>query len=132
MTRTSSRCRGFCAADRVGVFSDGFISASLRQGAQVAELFLDARGRKVEAGQGVLLPLKSSDKNGVLTKYLSDYDEGIIGLSIEVADLGKARQLAESGTGRKLETYKGFYGTSFLLPPEVTHGVWMEMFQVEH
>jgi hypothetical protein len=67
------------------------------------------------------LLLESSDKNVALTKYLSDHDEGIIGLSVEVADLGKARQLAESGTGRKLETYKGFYGTSFLLPPGVTH-----------
>ena len=94
--------------------------------------FLSAHGGEVKAGQGVLVLLESSDKNGLLTKYLSDHDEGIIGLSIEVADLAKARQLAESCTGRKLETYKGFYGTSFLLRPEVTHGVWMEMFQVEH
>jgi hypothetical protein len=98
----------------------------------------------VKAGQGVLLLLESSNKDGLLAKYLSDQvgpkgrcncpsDEGIIGLSIEVSDLGKARHLAESSTGRKLETYKGFYGTSFLLPPEVTHGVWMEMFQpAEH
>ncbi len=93
------------------------------------EKFLGAHGREVKAGQGLLLLLESSDKNGLLTKYLSDHDEGLIGLSIEVAFLGKARQLAESGTGRKLETYKGFYGTSFLLPPEVTHGVWLEMFQ---
>ena len=93
---------------------------------------LGAHGREVKAGQGVLLLLESSDKSGLLTKYLSDHDEGIIGLSIEMADLAKARQLADSGTGRKLETYKGFYGTSFLLPPQVTHGVWMEMFQVEH
>ncbi|MGA8214329.1 MAG: VOC family protein [Candidatus Sulfotelmatobacter sp.] len=94
--------------------------------------FLSAHGGEVKAGQGVLVLLESSDKDGLLTKYLSDHDEGIIGLSIEVADLAKARQLAESGTGRKLETYKGFYGTSFLLRPEVTHGVWVEMFQVEH
>lgn len=94
--------------------------------------FLSAHGREVKAGHGVLLLLESSNKDGLLTKFLSDHDEGIIGVSIEVADLGKTRQLAESGTGRKLETYKGFYGTSFLLPPEVTHGVWMEMFQVEH
>lgn len=91
--------------------------------------FLGAHGREVKAGRGALLLLESSDKDGLLTKYLSDHDEGIIGLSIEVADLGKAHQFAESGTGRKLETYKGFYGTSFLLPPEVTHGVWLEMFQ---
>lgn len=94
--------------------------------------FLGAHGQEVKAGQGVLVLLESSDKNGLLTEFLSDHDEDIIGLSIEVADLGKARRLAESGTGRKLETHKGSYGTSFLLPPEVTHGVWLEMFQVEH
>jgi catechol 2,3-dioxygenase-like lactoylglutathione lyase family enzyme len=106
--------------------------AGLEVGESREAKFLGAHGREVKAGQGVLLLLESSDKNGLLTKYLSDHDEGIIGLSIEVADLGKARQLAESGTGRKLETYKGSYGTSFMLPPEVTHEVWMEMFQVEH
>jgi len=101
---------------------------------------LGAHGWEVKAGQGVLLLLQPSDNNGVISKYLSDqtnwidgYDEGVIGVSIEVADLSKARQLAESGTGRKLETYNGFYGKSFLLPPEVTHGVWIEMSQpAEH
>jgi catechol 2,3-dioxygenase-like lactoylglutathione lyase family enzyme len=106
--------------------------AGLEAGESREAKFLGAHGREVKAGQGVLLLLESSDKNGLLTKFLSDHDEDIIGLSIEVADLGKARRLAESGTGRKLETYKGFYGTSFLLSPEVTHGVWAEMFQVEH
>jgi catechol 2,3-dioxygenase-like lactoylglutathione lyase family enzyme len=115
--------------------------AGLESGEASEAKFLGAHGRDVKAGQGVLLLLEASDKNGVLAKYLSDHtnwidgwphDEGIIGVSIEVADLGKARQLAESGTGRKLETYKGSYGASFLLPAEVTHGVWMEMFQVEH
>ena len=110
--------------------------AGLEAGESREAKFLDAHGPEVKAGQGVLALLESSDKNGLLTKYLSDHDqgmEGIIGLSIEVADLGKARQLAESGTGRKLETYKGSYGPSFLLPPEVTHGVWIEMFQpAEH
>jgi catechol 2,3-dioxygenase-like lactoylglutathione lyase family enzyme len=103
--------------------------AGLEVGETREARFLGAHGREVKAGQGVLLLLESSDKNGLLTKYLSDHDEGLIGLSIEVAFLGKARQLAESQTGRKLGTYKGFYGTSFLLPPEVTHGVWLEMFQ---
>jgi catechol 2,3-dioxygenase-like lactoylglutathione lyase family enzyme len=106
--------------------------AGLELGEAREARFLDAHGREVKAGQGVLMLLESSDKNSLLTKYLSDHDEGIIGLSIQVADLDKARQLAESGTERKFETYKGSYGTSFLLPPEVTHGVWIEMFQVEH
>ncbi len=112
--------------------------AGLEAGEAREAKFLGGHGREVKAGQGVLLLLEPSDKNSWLVKYLFDHtnwidgwphDEGIIGLSIEVADLGRARRLAESGTGRKLETYKGFYGPSFLLPPEVTHEMWIEMFQ---
>jgi len=102
--------------------------------------FLSAHGREVKPAHGAILLLESSNKNGLLAKYLSDQvgpggrcncpdDEGIIGLSIEVADVGKARRLAESGTGKKLETYQGFYGPSFRLPPDVMHGVWMELYQ---
>jgi hypothetical protein len=107
--------------------------AGLELGESREAKFLGAHGREVKAGKGTLLFLESGDKNGPLEKYLSDHDEGIIGISIAVADLGKARQLAETGGGRKLETYRGFYGTSFLLTPELTHGVWIEMFQpAEH
>jgi catechol 2,3-dioxygenase-like lactoylglutathione lyase family enzyme len=95
--------------------------------------FLGAHGRKVKAGQGELVMLDSGDKKGLLTEYLTDHDEGVIALSIEVSDLGKARRLAESSTGSTLDTYNGFYGPSFLLSPKVTHGVWIEMFQtVDH
>lgn len=113
--------------------------AGLESGDAREAKFIGAQGRDVNAGNGVLSLLEPSDKTGVLAKYLSDHtnwidglwphDEGIIGLSIQVANLDKARQLAESGTRRKFETYKGSYGASFLLPPEVTHGVWIEMFQ---
>jgi hypothetical protein len=46
---------------------------------------------------------------------------------IEVADLATARKLAEGGTGRKLETYKGFYGQSFLLPPMLRMACYVNM-----
>jgi catechol 2,3-dioxygenase-like lactoylglutathione lyase family enzyme len=106
--------------------------------------FLGAHGREVKAGQGVILLLEPSTKDGLLARFLSNPvdskekcncrgEEEIIGLSIEVGDLGKARRLAESGMGKKLESYEGFYGKSFLLPPEVTRGVWIEMYQqAEH
>jgi catechol 2,3-dioxygenase-like lactoylglutathione lyase family enzyme len=95
--------------------------------------FLGARGREVKAGPGGLVLLESGDTKGLLAEYLTDHDEGIIALSTEVSDLGKARRLAESSTGSTLSTYDGFYGLSFLLPPKVTHGMWIEMFQkVEH
>jgi len=78
----------------------------------------------------VLLLLESSNKDGLLTKFLSDHDEGIIGVSIEVADLGKARQLAQSDT-EEAGNLRRLLWHEFSATPEVTHRVWMEMFQVE-
>jgi catechol 2,3-dioxygenase-like lactoylglutathione lyase family enzyme len=114
--------------------------AGLNAGESRRMKFLGAHGREVKAGQGVMLLLEPSTEDGLLAKFLSNPvdpqekcncrgEEGIIGLSIEVGDLGKARRLVESGTGKKLESYEGFYGKSFLLPPEVTHGVWIEMYR---
>jgi catechol 2,3-dioxygenase-like lactoylglutathione lyase family enzyme len=89
---------------------------------------LGAHGRELKAGSGAMNLLETSDKSGVLQKYLSDHDEGIIALSVEVSDLPEARRMAESVMGSKIEIYKGTYGQSFLLSPDVTHGVWLEMF----
>jgi catechol 2,3-dioxygenase-like lactoylglutathione lyase family enzyme len=92
--------------------------------------FLGAKGREVKAGDGCLLLLQPADKNGELNKFLSDRHDGeIIGLSIEVADVEKARSLIESRSGKKLEPYDGFYGRSIMIPPDMTHGVWLELFQ---
>jgi hypothetical protein len=73
-----------------------------------------------------MILLESSNKSGVLQKYLSDHDEGIIA---EMSDLSKAQRVAESATGGKIAIYTGTYGQSFLLSPDVTHGVWLEMYQ---
>jgi len=90
---------------------------------------LGAAGREVKAGQGRLLLLRSADENGALGKFLTDHDDGsIIGVSIEVSDLNTARSWVESHSGHKLEPCEGFYGQSILIPPDLTHGVWMEFF----
>ncbi len=90
---------------------------------------LGAHGRELKAGSGAMILLGSSDKSRVLRKYLSDYDEGIIAVSVEVSDLLKAQRMAESVVGSKIDIYKGTYGQSFLLSPDVTHGVCLEVFQ---
>lgn len=56
-------------------------------------------------------------------------DGSIIALSIEVSELNKARSWVEGRSGQKLEPYKGFNSQSILIPPDLTHGVWMELFQ---
>lgn len=92
--------------------------------------FLGASGREVKAGNGCMLLLRSVDKNGVLEKFISDHDDGfVIGVSIEVSDLIKARSWVQGHSGHKLEPYDGFYGRSILIPPDLTHGVWLDLFQ---
>jgi catechol 2,3-dioxygenase-like lactoylglutathione lyase family enzyme len=92
--------------------------------------FLGAKGREVKAGKGSLLLLQSVDQKGILNTFLQDHEDGfIIGLSIEVADLNRSRSWIEGHSGRKQEPYDGFYGRSILFPPELAHGVWMELFE---
>ena len=117
------------AVHNVQVQSRTLQAAEFKAGGSREAKFIGGRGQEVTAGQGVLVLLESSDNNTLLTRYLSNHDEGIIGLSIEVADLGKARRLGEGTTAGNLETYEGFYGTSVMLPPSVTHGVLIEMYQ---
>jgi catechol 2,3-dioxygenase-like lactoylglutathione lyase family enzyme len=123
---------------QLGTLRDAGFDAGASESRQVK--FLGAHGQDVRVGQGVILLLEPSTQDGLLAQFLSEPvdpkqtcncrgEEAIIGLSIEVGDLAKARRLAESGTGNNLELYEGFYGKSFLLPPEETHGVWIELYQ---
>jgi hypothetical protein len=90
---------------------------------------LGADGREVRAGAGAMVLLASTDEGGALRQYLSNYDEGIVAISVEVADLSRAQRMAQDATGRTVRLYDGTYGRSFLLQPDVAHGVWLEMFQ---
>jgi hypothetical protein len=83
------------------------------------------RALNVASGSIVLLPPDGKP----VAKYIADHNERIMALSIEVSDLAKARRIAESAQGKKLATYDGSFGKSFLLPPTATHGFWLELFQ---
>jgi hypothetical protein len=104
--------------------------AGLESGGRREAKFLGAQGREVKAGTGTMILLQSADDHGALSEFLSDHDDGsIIAVSIEITDLDKARSWIEGRSGQKLEPYDGFYGRSIMIPPDLTHGVWLEMFQ---
>lgn len=90
---------------------------------------LGASGREIKAGGGRIVLLEPKGKTGKAASFLAERGEGIMGVSIEVASLETARALLEKNTKREFESYAGAYGNSILIPAELAHGVWIEMFQ---
>ena len=90
---------------------------------------LGATGREIEAGGGRIVLLEPKGKTGKTASFLAERGEGIMGVSIEVGSLEKARALLENNTKREFGSYAGAYGNSILIPAELAHGVWIEMFQ---
>ena len=88
-----------------------------------------AEGREIETGRGKIVLLQPKSKGGRAASFLAEHGEGIMGLSVEVSSLRTARTLLEKNTNRKFSTYAGAYGDSILVPAEIAHGVWIEMFQ---
>jgi catechol 2,3-dioxygenase-like lactoylglutathione lyase family enzyme len=91
---------------------------------------LGAQGQEIAAGQGTILLLQPEKLDGKVASFLAERGaEGIMGVSLEVASLKTARRLLEANTKRQFAPYAGPFGQSILIPPEFTHGVWIEFFQ---
>ncbi len=91
--------------------------------------FLDAEGSEFKAGRGTILVVGPAKPEGKLAKFVELRGEhGIIGASIEVNNLNAARQLFKSNGVDYLD-YNGLHGHSLLVPPERTHGYWLELYQ---
>jgi len=105
-------------------------SMGFRAARKLAAPQLEAQAQEIEAGQGTILLLQPRESAGKVASFLAERGaEGIMGVSIEVASLQTARSLLEANTKRHFERYAGPYGQSILIPPEFTHGVWIEFFQ---
>jgi hypothetical protein len=75
----------------------------------------------------LLLEANSSGKP--TASFLRERGQGVMGLTLAVGDIAKARSLIGGKTNRELPTYEGVYGKSILVPPEAASGVWIEMVQ---
>ncbi len=90
---------------------------------------LGAIDREMKAGPLTILLVGTGNENGKVASFLADRGPGIMGVSLEVHNLGVARELIERSTGRQFTSYVGPYGISILIPAEIAHGLWIEMFQ---
>ena len=90
---------------------------------------LGARGREFQTGNGSLLLLEPTSPNKPAADFSRERGAGVMGVTLAVGELGKAKSMIEEKTHKELPPYDGVYGRSFLVPAEVANGVWIEMTQ---
>jgi hypothetical protein len=90
---------------------------------------LGARGREFDIGNGKILLLEPDSPGKPAANFSRERGDGVMGVTLRVGDLGKAKTLIEENTHRKLSSYDGSYGKGFLVPADVANGVWIEMVQ---
>jgi hypothetical protein len=106
-------------ADRQQLEKMGFGHAMPVKLAQVG-----AKGFCIPVGPTALLVLQP-DGAGIAERVMEGGPR-ILGVSYGVTDLGRAQRWIERGYERKLATYRGLYGESFLAPTQDDLGLSME------
>jgi len=102
----------------------GFTPGSERQLA-----VLSARGREVQCGQGTIVFWEPIKQDGTLSALVKKQGPGLFGVSIEVADLTRAHDIAERGTQSKLAIEHQGDRASFVVPADLAGGTWIEFVQ---
>jgi hypothetical protein len=98
--------------------------------ARFEEPRLGAVGAILEAGQGKLLVVAPATGDGAVAELLRRRGgAGLLGVSIEVAQLSVARGFVMRAVGAPVPTARGALGASVLVPPSTAHGAWLELFQ---
>lgn len=84
-----------------------------------------ARGFCVPVGPTALLALQP-DGRGIAAEVMASGGPRILGVSVGVADLGRAQRWVERGYEHRLATYSGLSGPSFLAPTREDLGLSIE------
>jgi catechol 2,3-dioxygenase-like lactoylglutathione lyase family enzyme len=88
--------------------------------------YLGARGAEVRYNNNTLALLEP-DGPGLVADFAAARGEGILGVSVEVGDLGTAHALITGNTGLALPTFQYKGRDRFLIPASLTHGFLIEM-----
>ena len=88
--------------------------------------YLGGRGAEVRY-HNATLALLVPDGPGLVADFAADRGEGILGVSLEVGNLGTAHHLIEHNTGLTLPIFQDKGRDRFLIPASLTHGFLIEM-----
>lgn len=98
----------------------------LRPGPSVDLPELSASGRAIVAGTGLLLLLTPKPGGGPVARFLHDRGDGLMGVTIEVADFAQAQAYLKAHASA---IDSGWVGGKdhLLIPPPTTPGVWLRV-----
>jgi hypothetical protein len=91
---------------------------------------LGATGFCVPVGPTALLALQP-DGAGVAAEVMAGGGPRVLGVSVGVADLARAQRWVERGYERRLTTYRGLSGESFLAPTRDDLGLSIEFHAIQ-
>ncbi len=93
---------------------------------------LNGLGRAFPMAQGTLVLVSPTDLKGITASYLEQQGESIMGVTIIVESIVRARQVVATGVGRRFPfTTVSGRGRSFLVPPGLARGMWIEFLEPE-
>lgn len=117
------------AVENLDAATAAYESIGLPAGRPIHQPQLGAAGREIEAGQGVIWLLEAIDGGGAVASFLAQRGAGVIGMGVEVASLDSAYASLAGDIQQQIRPYPGTYGRSLLLNPDLTNGIWIELFQ---
>jgi hypothetical protein len=96
---------------------------------EVPELAAD--GREIAAGSGLLLLLapKAAHHSGAVDDFLASRGEGLMGVTIEVADIARVRGYLKAHAAGVLHA-RHESADDMLIPGADAHGLWLRLNEV--
>lgn len=104
-------------------------AVGFRRGKKMALPAIEATGQEMQAGNGVILLVSPTAPDGATAKFIADRRESVMGMSLEVENIGKTQSVLKSRLHRDLSVYVGPCGKSILVPADLAMGAWIEFFE---
>ena len=112
--------------------SKQYEAIGLTRGRTFRDAELGADGQVFQAGLGEIWLLSPSAPEGAskIGAFLRERGgAAILGVTLAAGDVATASSLIQERTKTPMPTYEGVLGTSIRVPPQLTHGVWLEFAQ---
>jgi len=116
------------AVDDLPRATQAFVAAGFTPGRTFTEPRLHANGQVIEAGEGAIHLLSSATADGEVAAFLRRRGgPGLMGVTIEAGSASAAGRLIGERARRTFTPAAGLLGPSVLIPPDLAHGLWLEL-----